>query len=63
MVGGKYNEMQVLYRKTAKKDSVKCNNCGESFCAKTAERAPAITGVAKCPYCGVFNVIDKGETK
>lgn len=33
------------------------------FLRKTAERAPAITGVAKCPYCGVFNVIDKGETK
>ena len=48
---------------TYKKDNVKCNNCRESFCAKTAEKVPAIMGVAKCPHCGEFNVIDKGETK
>lgn len=35
----------------------------EKFLCKTAERAPVITGVAKCPHCGEFNVIDEGETK
>lgn len=54
---------KLYIEKTAKKDSIKCNNCGESFCTKTAEKAPAITGVAKCPHCGKFTVIDKGETK
>lgn len=48
---------------TYKKDEVKCNNCGKRFCVKTAEKSPAITGVAKCPHCGEFTVIDEGETK
>lgn len=53
----------LWFAMTYKKDNVKCNNCGKNFCAKTAEKAPAITGVVKCPHCGKFTVIDKGETK
>lgn len=49
-----------VYRKSQKnQNKIKCDRCGSKF-IPIEDRSSVLSGVAKCPNCGLYTVI-KGE--